>query len=180
MTNDVLIDDDGDGEEEVSDSWKEFRRGIDEKLDRHRPNRAGVGETKWREPVYTWARNHMPDETHLVRNVAKQEVDRREGLATKRGNKHVRAWMKGQAPLSWLLLGALPIKVGEIRVRADAATPEDLEESARAVRESALGNYNEEVLLATGFDEIAKRARQSGFDTAADIGDQPPRRSEAA
>src|SRR5262245_24605150 len=107
-----------------------FREEIDKRLDAQRPARAEVGEKDWREPVYGWARNHITDEQHLVRNYARTEVDRREKEATKAGNAQIRKWIDGQAPLDWTMLGAKPIIVNKLRVRLDAATDGDLDTAA--------------------------------------------------
>ena len=117
-------------------AWAEFRAEINRQLNERRPERIGIGETEWREPVYAWARNHMPDESHLIRHIAKREVDRCETEATKKGNKLIREWMRGLLPLDWSLVGPYPVKVGEVRVRLDVATPEDVDRAVKAARKA--------------------------------------------
>jgi hypothetical protein len=158
----------------LDDSWAEYHAEIDRRLDEVRPPRAGVGETDWREPVYGWARNHIPNEPDLVRRTAKRVVDLREGEATKRGNVFLRAYGHGQQMLDWAMLGALPIKVGEVRVRFDAATPEDLEDAARLLERNAKRQYDEEVLLVGVMRDIARDARRGGFAFVAQIGNLTP------
>jgi hypothetical protein len=159
---------------EIEESWKFFHRQIDERLDAIRPKRAGVGETEWREPVYAWARQHMPDESNLVRNIAKSEVDRREGAATKRGNKLLRDYAKGIIPLSWAMFGPMPIKVDRtLRVRLDAATPDDVDDAARELRSDAKRVFDEVTILADGMEDLARMARRRGLPFVASLGDLP-------
>jgi hypothetical protein len=168
--------DDGD-EQDIM--WQEFRHEIDLRLDARRPERAGVSEKEWREPVYGWARNHLPDELNIVRRIAEREVDLRERQATRRGNDYIRAWMHGRMPLSWQLVGPLPIKVGKLRIRLDIATASEVEDAARELRANAKAVYDEVLLLCDGLLDIGRQARQKGCVAVALIGDQPPR-SEVA
>lgn len=160
--------------------WKEFHREIDRRLDDRRPKRASVGEKEWREPIYGWARNHIPDETNLVRVFAEQIVDRREGEATKRGNEHLRRWMHGQMPLTWADVGPLPIKVEKLRIRLDAATPDDMEDAANQVQAEGAKTWQEILLLADTMRDLARQARHAGYVTVARLGDLPPREDAEA
>lgn len=158
------------------DAWAEFRREIDRRLDELRPPRADTGDRTWREPVYGWARNHLPDETNVVRKFAKDEVDRRETEATKSGNKIVREWMKGWRPLHWHDLGPKPIKVTEtLRVRSDAATPDDFDDAAQLIITAGKRTFDEVMLLGEGMHDIARLARRAGHAYVALLGDLPSR-----
>lgn len=159
-------------EESRDDSWKVFIAGINERLNEHRPARVGRSEEDWREPVYAWARNHMPDESHLVRTIAKREVNRVEGDAAKRGNKMLRQYAHGQAPLYWGELGPYPMIINEMRVRWDAATPDDVDDAAQEIRSNGKRQFDEVTILADTMQELARSARKSGLDKIALIGDQ--------
>lgn len=161
--------------------WKEFHHEIDRRLDALRPKRTSMRERDWREPVYGWARNHIPDESNLVRRFAEKEVDRREEQATKRGNRELRRWMDGQIPLVWSDIGALPIMVDDqLRVRLDAATPQDAEDAARKVQADGLKVYQETLRLAECERELASMARRAGLTLISLLGDLPARISEDA
>lgn len=163
-------------DDDERESRAAYHAEIDRRLDQLRPKRASVSETDWRQPVYAWARNHMPNEATLVRDQAKRDVDVREGEATKRGNLYIRRYLKGQIPLEWALLGPSPIKVGRrLRVRLDAATPQDVEDAARLILAEGKATYDEVVLLAGGLLDLARDARQAGFTFVAEIGDLPLR-----
>lgn len=157
------------------DSWAEFRAEIDRRLDQRRPARSSQSEKDWREPVYGWARNHIPDESNLVRHVAEHEVDVREGRATKRGNKFLRHWAKGQMPLLWADLGALPVLVEGVRIRLDAVTPDDIEDAARELDRNAKNVYDEVLVLTDGMRDLARSARRQGLPIVALLGDLKPR-----
>lgn len=140
-----------------------------------------MGEREWREPIYGWARNHIPDESNIVKRFAEKEVDRREREATTRGNKQLRRWMDGQMPLVWNDIGALPIMVDkQLRVRLDAATVQDFEAAANLIQADGLRVYQETLRVAECERELAGRARQAGVVIVAMIGDQPPRIEEDA
>lgn len=168
---------DDDAQEENA-AWAEFNEKIRALLDKHRPNRSIHNEKGWREPVYGWARNHIPDESNLIRHYAEREVDSQERTATLRGNRLLRQWAKGQRPLIWSDLGALPIVVGGTRVRLDSATPDDIEDAALELHAKGKATYDEVVLLTETLHELARSARRAGFATVALIGDQPPRDGE--
>lgn len=156
--------------------WAEFNDQIRNLLNKHRPDRTSASDKDWLEPVYGWARNHLPDERHAIRNLAKAKVDGLEGAATKRGNDYVRQWAKGQRPLFWADLGPLPISVGNgERVRFDAATPDDVEDAALDLHAKGKATYDEVVLLTETMHDLARKARRAGLSIVALIGDQPPR-----
>lgn len=168
-------------EDETPIMWREFHQEIDRRLDARRPKRASMKERDWREPVYGWARNHIPDESNIVRRFAEKEVDRREEQATKRGNRELRRWMDGQMPLIWNDIGALPVKVrDDLRVRLDAVTPQDLEDAAKIVETDGFKVWQETQRLGECERELARRARAAGFVIVALIGDLPPRLQEQA
>ncbi|MDQ1490557.1 MAG: hypothetical protein QOJ23_3071 [Actinomycetota bacterium] len=157
------------------DSWSDFRTEIDHRLDTVRPARCGADEKDWREEVYGWARNHIPDETHLVRHYAKEIVDRREALATKRANIVLRKWAHGQTPLDWCLAGPLPIKANGVRIRLDAATPDDIEDAARELEAAGKATFDEVMLLAACMRDLARGARRSNLPTVVLLGNLGPR-----
>lgn len=167
-----------DRERELRQSWKEFYAEVDRRLDAVRPERVGQGEYEWREPVYGWVRNHLPDEANLIRRTAKAEVDRREVQATKRGNNFLRAWMHGQAPLSWKLVGPLPIVVDKVRIRLDVASPEDVENAARQLLKRGTQTFQEVQLLVTALGDLARAARKEGFARVSRLGDMAPRKDD--
>jgi hypothetical protein len=170
-----------DFQDETPLMWREFHQEIDRRLDALRPKRASMKERNWREPVYGWARNHIPDESNIVKRFAEKEVDRREEQATKRGNRELRRWMDGQIPLIWSDIGSLPVKVmDDLRVRLDSVTPQDLEDAAKLVQEDGFKVYQETLRLAECERELASRARQAGLLIVALLGDLPPRLGEVA
>jgi len=166
------------GDDDEPRMWNEFYAEIDRRLDAIRPPRVGVNEREWREPVYGWARNHIPNESELVRRFGEKEVDRREGQATKRGNRKLKEYLRGQGMLFWDDIGALPITVGELRVRLDTATWKDVREHTQARRALATQRADEEFAICDFLDELARRAKRRGLSTIAQLGDMPPR-SEA-
>lgn len=161
-------------------AWSAFHAEIDGRLSALRPERVGAGETDWREPVYAWARNHMPDESHLVRHVAKKEVDSREGQATRKGNELIRDWMHGRMPLDWSLVGPYPVVVNKVRVRLDVATPDDVDGASIELLTAGRQVFDEVLLLVDGLRYLAQKARDEGYAIVAAIGDLPPRQEEAA
>ncbi len=163
---------------EVRASWREYYAEIDRQLDGCRPDRSGKSESEWREEVYGWARNHIPDEQNIVRAFAKQIVDIREGVATKRGNKFLRQWRKGQRPLFWSDLGPLPIVVEKVRIRLDAATPDDVEDAALEVEAQGKAVYDEVLILGHTLLDLARDARRKGLPTVALLGDLNPRKPD--
>lgn len=156
-------------------SWADYHAEIDKRLDALRPRRSSSGDKDWREQVYGWARNHIPDETNLVRHFAEKEVDAREGKATRRGNKLLRRWAKGQMPLLWADLGSLPVVVDGVRIRMDALTPDDMDDAARELRSTAKQVYDEVLILTEGLEDLARAARRAGCSFVAEIGDLDPR-----
>lgn len=160
------------------DTWAAYHSEIDKRLDEIRPRRSSSGDKDWREPVYGWARNHIPDESNLIRHFAEKEVDRREATATKRGNDLLRRWAKGQMPLLWSDLGPLPTLVDGVRIRMDALTPDDMDDAAREQRSKAKQVYDEVLILSESLEDLARTARRSGCSFVAEIGDQDPRGAE--
>jgi hypothetical protein len=160
-------------------AWAEFWAEIDRQLNERRPERIGIGETDWREPVYAWARAHMPDETHLVRHIAKREVDNREKEATRKGNNLVRDWMHGRMPLDWSLVGPYPVIVNKVRVRLDVATPDDVEAAALELQTKGRQVFDEVLLLVEGLRFLADQAREAGHVVVAALGNLPPREQAA-
>jgi hypothetical protein len=117
----------------------------------------------------------IPDETHLVRHYAKEIVDRREALATKRANIVLRKWAHGQTPLDWCLAGPLPIKANGVRIRLDAATPDDIEDAARELEAAGKATFDEVMLLAACMRDLARGARRSNLPTVVLLGNLGPR-----
>lgn len=159
-------------------TWADYHAEIDKRLDALRPKRSSSGDKDWREPVYGWARNHIPDESNLIRHFAEHEVDGREGKATRRGNKMLRCWAKGQMPLLWADLGPLPVVVDGVRIRMDALTPDDMDDAARELRSNAKQVYDEVLILTESLEDLARKARRSGCSFVAEIGDLEPRGME--
>lgn len=159
----------------MTDEWAAYRSKIDEQLDTKRPQRSGSGDKDWREPIYGWARNHIPNESNLIRHFAEQEVDRREALATKRGNKLLRRWAKGQTPLFWSDLGPLPVVVNGVRIRMDALGADDMDSAALELEDRAKQVHDEVLILTKGMHDIADEARRRGVSYVSQIGDLQPR-----
>lgn len=156
-------------------TWADYHAEIDKRLDALRPQRSSSGEKDWRAPVYGWARNHIPDETNLIRHFAEKEVDGREAKATRRGNKLLRRWAKGHIPLLWSDLGPLPVVVDGVRIRMDALTPDDMDDAARELRSNAKQVYDEVLILTDSLEDLARTARRAGCSFVAEIGDLDPR-----
>lgn len=165
-------------ERQLKQDWQTFHAEIDRLLDEIRPTRVGQGEYGWREPAYGFARNHMPDESNIIRNVAKQVVDRRETQATKVGNNLLRAWMHGTMPLSWSIVGPKPVLVDKIRVRLDIATPEDIDAAAVQLLSEGAKTYKEVQVLAEALKDLVRAARAQGYSRVADMGDLRPRQDD--
>lgn len=157
------------------DPWGAYHSHIDRLLDTARPERSESGDKDWREDVYGWARNHIPNESNLVRYFAEKIVDSREARATRRGNKLLRAWAKGQRPLLWSDLGPLPVVVEKIRIRLDAITPDDMDDAARELMAVGKATYDEVVLLGMALQDLARNARRQGLDRVVLLGDLQPR-----
>jgi hypothetical protein len=156
-------------------TWAEYHTEIDKRLDALRPQRSSSGDKDWREQVYGWARNHIPNESNLVRHFAEKEVDGREAKATRRGNKMLRRWAKGQIPLLWSDLGPLPVVVDRTRIRMDALTPDDMDDAAQELRSTAKQVFDEVMILSESLVDLARAARRAGCSFVAEIGDLDPR-----
>jgi hypothetical protein len=148
-----------------------FRQHIADMLNQYRPDRAAADERGWRDPVYAWAEANMPADARTVAFVAAAEVDNAESRATTAGNKILRAFQQGQAPLSWDMVGPYPVVVGKLRIRLDAATPEDLEDAAQQLDTHARRNYAQELLLVDCLRDLARLTRRSGKRYASELGD---------
>ncbi len=159
-------------------TWAEYHAEINQQLDALRPKRSSSGDKDWRQPVYGWARNHIPNESNLVRHFAEQQVDSCEGKATRRGNKMLRRWAKGQIPLLWSDLGPLPVVVDRVRIRMDALTPDDMDDAARELRSNAKQVYDEVLILSESLEDLARTARRAGCSFVAEIGDLDARGAE--
>lgn len=159
--------------------WAEFREGIDKILDADRPARAGVNETVWRERAYAWARNHMPNETMLTRQVAVEQVNSRETKRTRRGNDWLRSWDVGQLSLTWEDIGFLPVRIGDQHVRLDNCTPGDFRRFANETESSVKKRSAAEMHVVSAARELERRARAAGCNYVKDLGDLPPRGKES-
>lgn len=157
------------------ETWAAYHAEIDRRLDQLRPQRSSSADKEWREDVYGWARNHIPDERNLVRFFAEKAVDIREASATRRGNLLLRHWAKGHLPLLWSDLGPLPVRVNGMRIRMDALTPDDMDDAAREQRSKAKQVYDEVLILSESMEDLARTARRAGCSFVAEIGDQDPR-----
>ena len=159
------------------EGWGEFRTEIDRRLNELRPARSTPADRAWMQPIFGWCRNHMPNESNLVRYVAEQEVIKREARANRKANRLLKAHADGQAPLTWADLGPLPFTMEDngLRVRFDAATPDETETRSNQIRLSARRSYQSGLRVADVLDELARRAREAGYDHIAMIGDLPIR-----
>jgi hypothetical protein len=158
--------------------WGEFYAGIDDRLNKARPARSNTQDRDWLQPVIGWAANHIPNEMYLVRTFAEREVHKREGDANRKANALLKQYATGQMMLTWADLGPLPFTIDDrakLRVRYDAATPEDLEAHARFIRGSARRRYDAELVVADTLDDLARVAREAGYSRVALIGDMPVR-----
>lgn len=160
--------------------WTAFRHGIDDVLDADRPDRAGVNESEWRERAYAWARNHMPNEAMLIRQVAVDQVNLRERNATRRGNNILRRHYLGQIALTWEDVGFLPIRLEDQHIRLDASTPADLRKFSREIRATAKQHYDAQLIVADEAEELAELATQASVLYVRQIGNLPPRGKENA
>jgi hypothetical protein len=165
---------------EENESWALFHDGIDQRLNELRPPRSGQYDRDWREPVYGWARNHIPNESRLVHVFAEKEVNTREANMTKRGNRYLRDWCAvGAFPLLWSDLGPLPIIVEKVRIRMDAATPDDFDDAARELEVNAKKNYDATLIVVGAMRDLARMARRGGLTFVAQVGDLPGRESDS-
>jgi hypothetical protein len=161
------------------ESWAEYNRTIDRMLDEDRPTRSINADRDWMERTKGWARNHIPNETGIVRYFADKEVERREGRATKAGNDVVRVWMKGQAPLDWGIDGRKPIKLRDgTRVRLDAATPADVWDAARTLARQLKTTYDNGMVAARGLWLLGAEADRQGLDLVMWLGPLAPGAAE--
>ncbi len=172
-------------EEEPSEEEKQARedelahrrwhREIDERLDQVRPARASLADDAWMKPVDKWADENQPQRRIAARLRARDVVRRRNRHALTRTRNVLRKWALGQAPLSFTIDGAAPIKVGDEHVRLDAATPRDMDISAKEVKEKANSDHQRTLLGAQAQMDLARMAREAGHAVVRLLGDQPPR-----
>lgn len=172
MTEQIAHDDD-------DNLWGPFREEITRRLNRDRPTRYSQADQSWMEPTIAFARARMPaDEATVIRKFARDEVIRVEKAANRKANGLLKRAALGRAPLLWSDLGPLPFTIDKrtgMRVRFDAATPEDFELHAQQIRADAKQRYEAELIVADYLDNLAGRAREAGYERVALIGDMPLR-----
>jgi len=161
------------------DYFGPFREEIVRRLNRDRPARYSQADQSWMEPTIAWARAHQPvDDVTVIRKFARDEVIRVEKAANRKANLLLRQAALGRVPLFWADLGPLPFTIDRrtgLRVRFDAAAPEDFELHAQQIRTDAKQRYEAELVVADYLDDLAKRAREAGYERVAQIGDMPLR-----
>lgn len=168
------------GRKRHEEAWAEYRTKIRDLLNDARPLRVEDGDKAWREPIYGWARAHMPDETQLVRREARRVVDHIEGVATKRGNELLRDWWQGREPLDWSLVGPYPVRVDEIRVRLDHATTRDVAVAAAQLHVANEKVYEAAEAAVAAMRDLVARAERAGLTVVAELGDLPPHQQPRA
>ena len=162
----------------IEDLWGPYREEIAQRLNRDRPARYSQKDQGWMEPTIAWARARMPaDEVTLLRLAARDEVIKAEKNSNRKANGKLRKWATGQSMLYWTDLGPLPFTIDRhgLRVRFDAATPEDIELHAKNIRADARQRYRAELAVAEGLEWLAQRARSAGYERVAMVGDMPLR-----
>jgi hypothetical protein len=159
------------------DLWGEFWEEIDRRLNLARPARSSPIDRGWMQPIFGWARNHIPNEENLVRHFAEREVVARESKLNRKANRLLKRYASGQQALTWTDLGPLPftLDTAGLRVRFDAATPDDFEGHARHIRGRAKQTFQSELAVAAALDDMAKMARVAGHARVAMLGDLPIR-----
>lgn len=150
--------------------WAEFREGIRLRLNRDRPSRHDRNDVAWMQPTNAWAANRLPAPEMAVRKYAEREVANINGKANREANDLLKRYAKtGQIPLDdfpWMELGPLPFTLDKnsgLRVRFDAATPDDLTTHAEMKRASATERMETELGVADVIDELAELARAAGY-----------------
>jgi hypothetical protein len=161
-------------------AWNEYRSEIRDLLNETRPARVDENDKNWREDAYTWARLHLPYETELVRRVARNEVDRQEGHATKRANEILRDYWQGRIPFEWSMAGPWPIRVDGVRIRLDAAVPADVDKAAGQLALELQKTHEAGQAAVNAMRFLAQAAIRQGVDTVAKIGDLPLRNEDQA
>jgi hypothetical protein len=118
---------------------------------------------------------HQPlDDVEVVRLAARTAVVDQESRANRRANGLIKRYA-GQGVLFWSDLGPLPFTLEErsgFRVRFDAATPDDFDQKAQLVRESADRRRDAEYVVADWLEAVATEARAAGYERVAQIGDK--------
>jgi hypothetical protein len=168
------------GRKRHEQAWAEFREKIRDLLNDARPERVDENDRVWREPIYGWARAHMPDETQLVRREARRVVDHMETQATKRGNDLLRDWWQGREPLDWSLVGPYPVRVDGVRVRLDHATTRDIAVAAAQLHVVNEKTYEAAEAAVAAMRDLVSRAEQAGLTVVAQLGDLPPHQKPRA
>lgn len=173
MSGDLAYDD------HSIDLWGPFREELARRLNRDRPSRYSQADQSWMEPTIAFARARMPgDEATVIRKFARDEVIRVEKASNRKANAQIKKWALGSAPLFWNDLGPLPFTTDQrtgLRIRFDAAGPEDFEVHAEQIRQDSRRRHEAELAVADGLDWLAHRARESGYDRVALVGDMPVR-----
>jgi len=153
----------------------EWREQIALRLNRDRPTRYSRADGAWMEPTISWARAHQPlDDVEVVRLAARNAVVDQEAKANRKANSLIKRYA-GQGVLFWSDLGPLPFTLDErsgFRVRFDAATPDDFDQKAELVRESADRRHEAEYVVADWLEAMAMEARAAGYERVAQIGDK--------
>lgn len=161
-------------------AWAEYRAEIRRLLNEVRPARVEQGDKAWREPIYGWARTHMPDESQLVRREARRVVDHLEGRATRDGNELLRDWWQGRAPLDWSLVGPYPVLVDGMRIRLDHATRRDVAIAAAQLHVVNEKAYDAAEAAVAAMRDLADRAEHAGVVAIAELGNLPPHQQPRA
>lgn len=153
----------------------EWREQIAHRLNRDRPTRYSRTDGAWMEPTISWARAHQPlDDVEVVRLAARTAVVQQESHANRKANNLIKRYA-GQGVLFWADLGPLPFTLDErdgFRVRFDAATPDDFDQRAQLIRESADRRRDAEYVVAAWLESIATEARAAGYERVAQVGDK--------
>lgn len=141
---------------------------IDSLLDQHRPDRYDVGDTSWREPVYSQIATRVTiGEARQI--AASYLVDQREGQATKQANALLRSvGQTKQWPLDWMDVGRRPIAVGSARVRLDAARSEDFRQFEVEERRRAAADFMSRNQTCDGAQWLADEMDAHGWVTFTD------------
>lgn len=152
---------------------------IDKALREHRPDRYAPGDA-WLRGVA----DNIPDELLNARRAkqlyALDLVNRREGQATKSGNRLFREFRDtGQLELHWWETANEPIAYShtavvdgksrkvQVRVALRAVTPEDLSLFAQCERKRADQAHDASLRAVSGAEAIAAEMEASGFETFA-------------
>jgi hypothetical protein len=169
------------GPPEPDDLEGPWREEIERRLNRDRPARYTNQDNAWMEPTRAWARVHSPyDPVTAQLKVMHDAVMAIEKNANRKANGKLKQWALGQAPLFWDDLGPLPFTLDRsrnrgLRIRFDAAIPEDFEKHADNIESNAQERKDAEDNVAEGLRDIAHRTRVMGFQRCSQLGDLPRR-----